>query len=38
MLEEDVFDNEQEALDRAEVIGCEGTHTMDKDGQTVYMP
>tara|TARA_R100000655_G_scaffold110046_1_gene167172 strand:- start:83 stop:2290 length:2208 start_codon:yes stop_codon:yes gene_type:complete len=38
MLEEDVFDNEQEALDRAEVIGCTGTHTMDKDGQTVYMP
>ena len=38
MLEEDVFDNEQEALDRAKVIGCEGTHSMDKDGQTVYMP
>jgi len=38
MLDEDVFDNEQEALDRAEVIGCEGTHTMDRDGQTVYMP
>jgi HK97 family phage portal protein len=38
MLEEDVFDNEEEALDRAKVIGCEGTHSMDKDGQTVYMP
>ncbi len=38
MLEEDVFDNEEEALDRAKVIGCEGTHSMNKDGQTVYMP
>lgn len=38
MLEEDVFDNEQEALDRAKVIGCSGTHTMEKDGVTVYMP
>jgi len=38
MLEEDVFDNEEEAEARANVIGCEGTHSMDKDGQTVYMP
>jgi hypothetical protein len=38
MLEEDVFDNEQEALDRAKVIGCSGTHSMEKDGVTVYMP
>ena len=38
MLEKDVFDKEEEALDRAKVIGCEGTHSMDKDGQTVYMP
>ena len=38
MLEEDVFDNEEEAEARAKVIGCVGTHTMDKDGVTVYMP
>ena len=38
MLEEDVFDNEQEADARAEEIGCVGTHTMDKDGVTIYMP
>ena len=38
MLEEDVFDNEEEAEARAKVIGCVGTHTMDKDGQTAYMP
>ena len=38
MLEEDVFDNEEEARARAEVIGCEGVHSMEKDGQTVYMP
>ena len=38
MLEEDVFDNEEEAEARANVIGCEGTHSMDKDGQTGYIP
>jgi len=38
MLEEDVFDNEEEAESRAEEIGCVGSHTMDRDGQTVYMP
>ena len=35
---EDKFTTEQEALDRAQEIGCEGTHTIDEDGQTVYMP
>ena len=34
----DKFTTEQEALDRAEQLGCEGTHTMDEDGQTIYMP
>jgi HK97 family phage prohead protease len=34
----DKFTTEQEALDRAEEIGCEGTHEMDEDGQTIYMP
>ena len=38
MLEEDVFDNEQDAEERAEVIGCVGSHTMEKDGVTIYMP
>ena len=38
MLEEDVFDNEEEAEARANVICCEGAHAIDKDGQTVYMP
>ena len=39
MLDTDVFDNEQEALDRAKVIGCEGSHQHEaEDGTTVYMP
>ena len=38
MLEEDEFDNEEDAEERAEVIGCSGSHTMDKDGKTIYMP
>ncbi len=38
MLEEDVFDNPGEAVERAKVIGCTGVHTMEKDGQTVFMP
>ncbi len=39
MLEEDIFTTEQEALDRAKVIGCEGSHThQTEDGKTVYMP
>jgi len=39
MLEQDVFDNRQEALERAKVIGCEGSHTHEaEDGTTVFMP
>ena len=34
----DKFTTEQEALDRADELGCEGTHTMDENGQTIYMP
>jgi len=34
----DKFTTEAEALERAEEIGCEGTHEMDEDGQTIYMP
>tara|TARA_R100001440_G_scaffold64218_2_gene84616 strand:+ start:2097 stop:4313 length:2217 start_codon:yes stop_codon:yes gene_type:complete len=39
MLAQDVFDNRQEALERAKVIGCEGSHTHEaEDGTTVFMP
>ena len=34
----DTYTTEEEALDRADEIGCVGTHTHDQDGQTVYMP
>jgi len=34
----DKYTTEQEALDRAEELGCEGTHSMDEDGQVIYMP
>jgi len=34
----DQYTTEEEALDRAAEIGCEGTHTMDDNGQIVYMP
>jgi len=37
-LSGDRFTTEAEALDRAEELGCEGTHTMDDNGQTIYMP
>jgi len=35
---EDQFDNIVEARAKAKEIGCVGTHTMDKDGKTIYMP
>ena len=35
---EDQFDNQDDARDKAKEIGCVGTHTMDKDGETIYMP
>ena len=38
MIASDVFTTEEEAEARAEEIGCEGTHTMNQDGETVYMP
>jgi len=34
----DKFTTEAEAKARADELGCEGTHTMDEDGQTIYMP
>ena len=34
----DKFTTEAEAARRATQIGCEGVHTMDEDGNTIYMP
>lgn len=35
---EDAYTTEEEAVARAEEIGCTGTHSMDEDGNTIYMP
>lgn len=37
-ISKDAFDNPIEANARAKEIGCVGTHTMDKDGNKIYMP
>ena len=37
-LEKDKFTTKEEAEKRAEQIGCVGFHTMDDDGNTIYMP
>jgi len=34
----DKFTTEAEALAKAMELGCEGTHSMDENGQTIYMP
>lgn len=34
----DEFTTQQEASDRADELGCSGTHTHDKDGNLIYMP
>lgn len=34
----DKFTTEEEAMARADEIGCSGTHSMDEDGQTIFMP
>ena len=34
----DQYPTEEEALERAEEIGCVGSHSIDEDGNTVYMP
>lgn len=34
----DEFTTMEEARDRAEELGCSGTHTHDKDGNLIYMP
>ena len=37
-LGRDKYTTEEEAVARADVIGCTGYHTMTEDGQTIYMP
>ena len=37
-IRRDVFTTLEEAEDRAKEIGCNGTHTLDEDGNKVYMP
>ena len=37
-IRKDVFTTEEEAQERADEIGCEGIHSHDEDGNTIYMP
>jgi len=37
-IRKDVFDNPIEANARSKEIGCVGSHTMDEDGNKIYMP
>jgi len=37
-LATDVYSTEEEAVARSEEIGCVGSHTMDRDGNEVFMP
>ena len=37
-LPKDVFETEEDALKRAKEMGCDGTHSMEMDGKTHYMP
>ncbi len=34
----DQYTTEDEAMARADALGCDGTHTMEIDGETVFMP
>jgi len=34
----DKYTTEAEALEKAQEIGCTGTHSMDENGQTIFMP
>jgi len=34
----DMFSTKEEAVARSKEIGCSGTHTLDKDGKTMFMP
>jgi len=37
-IRKDHFTTQAEAEERAEQIGCVGTHSIDEDGRTIYMP
>jgi hypothetical protein len=37
-IRRDVFTTREEAEDRAKEIGCDGIHSHDEDGNTIYMP
>ena len=37
-MDEDIFDNEEDAKKRGKELGCEGSHTHMVDGKEVYMP
>ena len=37
-IRRDVFTTEAEAEERAEAIGCVGSHSHDEDGNIIYMP
>jgi len=38
MVGNDVFTTQEEAEARAKELGCEGSHSMDMNGNTIYMP
>ncbi len=38
MVEKDMFDNPGEATNRAKELGCEGIHSLDRNGKTLFMP
>ena len=37
-MDEDIFDNQEDAEKRAEELGCSGSHTHEVGGKEVYMP
>jgi HK97 family phage major capsid protein len=37
-LGDDKYSTEEEAVERAAVIGCIGAHSMSEDGETIFMP
>jgi hypothetical protein len=38
VIAKDKYTTEEEAEERAQEIGCVGSHSMDEDGNTIYMP
>lgn len=38
LVAKDTYSTLEEAEDRAKELGCEGTHTIDENGNTLYMP